>query len=164
MKPDSRYVATYLSTGLRHQQNLIRLADTKANIVLAFIGVVLSIFFGQFMINNNISSMQMTIILIPFLISGFFGLLTLYPSRGKVQKKSNSLFYFKEAKALNTSKKSNEITGNQGQEKIIEDFIESIKSLSAISEKKFKNLRFSYLFLALGVLIKLFIEAVIWIG
>ena len=48
------------------------------------------------------------------------------------------------------------------EEKITQDLINNIKELSKIINNKFRNLRFSYIFLALAVLIKVIFELYYW--
>jgi len=155
---------TYFASGLRHQQDVIRLADTKANILLALIGVILSIFFSQVVSSLTLSPTQVTLVLLPFIISGIFGLGALFPRKGKNAKTNKSIFYFQAAKNIDIKRISSDISGDKAIEKIKSDYLENIKALSTIVEKKVSYLRSAYLFLALAVFIKLFFEITVWIS
>lgn len=159
-KTDSKILSDYLSRSIAQQQDLIKLADTKANIVLALIGVVASLFFNFFVTKGVLSTVQILLVLAFMLISGFFSFLTLYPRRSK-NSDGDSLLYFKQAKNIDQRKLLNRLKEN-AEEKIILDYLDNIKSVSCIVEKKFNYLRYSYIFLAISLLTKLIIEFYSW--
>lgn len=161
MKTDPRFVGQYLTNSYSHLQNIINSADNKANIVLGLIGVILSLFFNFFVTEESIPMWQVIVVLTLFFISGFFAFLTLYPRTGK--KTNNfSLTYYKEAINIDTKKTTALFMKTDVEEKIIEDLVNNIKALSNIIDSKFKKLKFSYIFLALGILVKVIFESYNW--
>jgi len=100
---------------------------------------------------------QISIILTLFFISGSFALLTLYP---RVSKKSGnfSLIYFKDAINVKTGDITKYFVDKNSEEMIIKDYINNIKIVSGIVDKKFNKLRLSYIFFALAIFSKIFFE------
>lgn len=161
MKTDPRLVGQYLTNNYSQLQNIISRADTKANIVLGLIGAILSLFFNFSITQNNFSMWQVMIVLTLFFISGFFAFSTLYP---RTSKKTNnfSLTYYRDAIDIDAKKTTALFMKTDVEEKITQDLINNIKELSKIINNKFRNLRFSYIFLALAVLIKVIFELYYW--
>ncbi|MEK6871777.1 MAG: hypothetical protein AABX16_02640 [Nanoarchaeota archaeon] len=93
MKTESRLVSDYLSRSYSELQNMIRHADTKANIILVLIGVILSLFFNFFVSKNILPLWQIMIVLILFFISGFYALIALYPRTAQKNGKFSLLYY-----------------------------------------------------------------------
>lgn len=161
MKTDPRFVGQYLSNNYSQLQNIISRADAKANIVLGLIGVILSLFFNFFVTKELIPMWQIIVVLTLFFISGFFAFLTLYPRTGK--KTNNfSLTYYKDAINIDTKKITTLFMKTDVEEIITEDLINNIKELSKIIDSKFNKLKFSYIFLALGMLVKVIFETYNW--
>lgn len=161
MKSDQRFIGTYLGNSYSQLQNLIGLADTKANIIIALIGVILSLFFNFFVSKSVLPMWQVTSIILLFFISGGFALSTLYP---RIPKKTGkfSLTYFKDA-IENDIKITSELFINKNVDNIIiEDLIRNIKTLSLIVDKKFTNLRYSYIFFGLAIIVKVIFELFSW--
>lgn len=151
----------YLSLTLIENQNLIRLADRKANIILVLIGTIVSIFF-RFLVTSEISSQyQIYLILIPFLTSGYFAFLTIFPRTSKNSSKP-SLLYFKSSKNLNTNKIVKDLL-EPSEKEIYTDYVENIKALATVIDKKYKYLKYAYIFLAIAILFKIIFETIIWI-
>ena len=69
MKTEPRLVGNYLGSSYSELQNLIRAADTKANILIAIIGAILSLFFSFIMTENTAPLWQVIIVLSLFFIS-----------------------------------------------------------------------------------------------
>ena len=161
MKTDLRLMGDYLSRSYTENQNLIRFADTKANIVLALSGVILSLFFNFFVSKGTTSMYQIVAVLVPFVLAGFFAFLSLYPRVGK-KTKARSLLYYRDATDLNT-KDSLKFFEEDRQKEIAEDYLNNIKALAGIVEKKFNYLRYAYIFFLLAILIKLIVEFSIWL-
>lgn len=161
MKTEPRFVGQYLTNNYSQLQNIINSADNKANIVLGLIGIILSLFFNFFVTRESIIMWQVIVVLALFFISGFFAFLTLYPRTGK--KTNNfSLTYYKEAINIDTKKTTALFMKTDVEEKIIEDLVNNIKALSNIIDSKFKKLKFSYIFLAIGILVKVIFESYNW--
>lgn len=161
MKTESRLVGNYLGGSYAELQNLIRAADTKANILIAIIGAILSLFFSFIITKNTAPVWQVISVLALFFISGGFALSTLYP---RISKKSGkfSLIYYKDAININTKEATKDFINKNQEEKIIEDYINSIKSLSLIVNKKFIKLRIAYIIFGLAVILKIIFELYLW--
>ncbi len=155
---ENRTSSDYITRAYTENQNLIRLADTKANIILSLIGIILSAFFNFFVSKQTALGYGVYAVLFSFILSGIFSFLTLFP-RTPVPKRS-SLIYFKSSKNMNVDDELKKLI-NPGSGDIINihrDFLENIKMLSKVLDKKFSYLRWAYIFLALGVILKLIIE------
>ena len=161
MKTDIGFVARYLASNYAELQNVIRMADTKANILLALIGVILSLFFSSFISKNPIPMWQVIIILTLFFISGALALSTLYPRFSKKSGKF-SLIYYKDAVDVKSKDFIKDIIKNNNQEKLMEDYINNIKAISAIINKKFQRLRLAYILFGLAVVVKVTFELYTW--
>ncbi len=161
MKTDTKLLSDYLSRSIAENQNLIRLIDTKANIIIALIGVILSLFFNIFISRGIINIMQIYLVLIPFIVSGLFAFLSLYPRIGK--QSGDSLLSFHGADKASTEQWTRRFEGDYNKG-IIEDYINNIKAVSNIIRRKISYLRLSYIFLAIAVLIKVIFELIIWIS
>ena len=157
---DNKLASDYLRTAFADKQRIIALADGKANILLGIIGIILSIFFGLLGSDKSNFNLNVMLILIPFVISGACAIFTVIP---RTPKPSNmaSLLYFKDTAKLD--KKSIDYVAKFEPEKIYEDYITNMKVLSTIIEKKLRYLRYSYFFLALGVILKLVFEFMQWV-
>ncbi len=160
MKTDMKLLSDYLTIAYSENQNLIRLADTKANIVLVLIGVILSLFFNFFRSFATFSMPLIIIVIVPFLVSGYFAFLTLYPRAMRASGR-NSLLYFKDTLSIDANKLLTKMK-RWNNDDVISDYLNNTKSLAVIIEQKFKYLRYSYTFLAIAVLVKLVIEGYAW--
>lgn len=162
MKTDINLLQRYLASNFSELQRTIQIADTKANIVIVLIGVILSLFFNFFISKNLISSFEAMIVLGVLFIAGGFALATLYP---RIAKKSGkfSMIYFREVMDIDVKKTMKEFEQKDYQEKILEDYLNNIKIISSIVDKKFKKLRLAYIFLGIGILIKVFFEFSTWL-
>jgi len=161
MKTDSSLVARYLASNHAELQKIIQLADTKANIIIVLIGVILSLFFNFFTAQSSINMFQIITVLSLFFLAGGLALMTLYP---RVSKKSGkfSLIYYKDALNAKPEKVINDFIKNNNEEKIIEDYVNNIKALSLIIDKKFKKLRLAYILFGLAIVIKITFEIYFW--
>lgn len=159
MNHDFKTTRDYLGNVYSESQNIIRMADTKANIILVLIGVILSIFFNILIKTQESITWTVYIILIPFIISGFFAFITLIPRKTKTNK-SDSIIYFKEIQNANLQKIKKSI---ENQDYIINDYLSNIQQIGKIIDKKFTYLRYSYIFFALAVMIKLIVELILWV-
>ncbi len=156
MGTDSKLTSEYLVRAYTEYQSLIRFADTKANIVLVLIGVIVSMFFNFFFSKNTPLTFSVYLILLPLILSGFFSFLTLYPRVAR-KRGRDSLLYFKDAVSTDL-KKSLTALMNLTPQEIYSDYLINIKSLAVIIDKKFFYLRLAYTFLAVGVLVKILYE------
>jgi len=160
MQRDVRPLSEYLGRSYSENQNLIRLADTRANIIIALIGVILSLFFSFL---NNFGELPMNLLIItllPFIASGYFAFLTLYPRGAKASGKQ-SLLYYKDAMSMDVDKTASKMK-NFDFEDITKDYLANIKALSRIVNAKFRNLRISYSLFAIAILVKLIVEGYSW--
>lgn len=156
MKTDPKLVSDYLSRTLTDKMRLITLLDRKANIMIVLIGVVLSLFFNTFFLNKTVNMWQALIIITPFIISGYFSFLTLYP-RTRRTEGEKSLANYRIAKDANVNEWV-KMFDKDSEKIIIEDYVANIKALSQIINSKIKVLKLSYTFLAIAILVKIAIE------
>ena len=156
MKTDPKLLGDYVARSYAEAQNLIRLADTKANIVITLVGIIFSLFFNFFISKDKVSAMTASLVLIPFIISGYFAFSAIFPRTGK-STKSNSLLYYKDANNISTDKWISLF--EKGYDKqILQDYIKNTQVLAKIIERKFRFLRWAYIFLAVGLFVKLIVE------
>ena len=162
MKTDDKLVGQYLSGNYAQIQNIIRQADTKANIIIALIGVILSLFFNFFVSKNLLPMWQVLTVLSLFFISGGLALSTLFPRTSKKTGKF-SLTYYKDAIYVDKNKTINMFFNKNSEKEILEDYIDNIKILSKILDKKFLKLKLSYTFFGLAIIIKVIFELLAWL-
>ena len=156
MQTDIKLLSDYLSRTVSDKIRLISILDRKANIMLVLIGVVLSLFFNTFFLNRAVNAMQALIIITPFIVSGYFAFLTLYPRTRKTNE-IKSLINYQTARNANL-KEWEKIFDRDAEKVIINDYISNIKALSQIIQSKIRVLKLSYGFLAIAILIKIIIE------
>lgn len=159
MKRSEEFLQGYLSDAFNHKQELINLADSKANILLGLIGVILALFF-KFIVDYTSTitlAMSIFLVLIPFVISGSFALWVIYPRTPKVKKNSPL--------GLGRGDPSIFVEGLSEipLKEIAKDYNEATQSLSAVVNKKFSYLRYAYLFFVIGVAAKIAIELMLTI-
>lgn len=161
---EPRVLATYLSSNYSQLQGLIKHADTKANIMIALIGGILSIFFNFFMSESNkLPTWQIIIVLGLLLISGTFAIITLYPRTPKASG-NFSLIYFKDAQEVDVDKWTRKFLKSNQEETITKDLIVNIKNISKILDRKFTTLRISYMLFGFSILTKIIFDLIIWIS
>ncbi len=160
---EPRVLVTYLSSNYSQLQGLIKHADTKANIMIALIGGILSVFFNFFMLESNkLPIWQILIVLGLLLISGTFAIITLYPRTPKATG-NFSLIYFKDAQEVDVDKWTKKFLKSNQEEIITKDMITNIKNISKILDRKFTTLRVSYMLFGLSIIIKIIFDLIIWI-
>src|SRR3989338_3438242 len=91
MKTEVNLLQRSLASSIAELQRTIQMADTKANIILVLIGVILSLFFNFFVFKDIIPIWQVMTVLILFSIAGAFSLSTLYPRISKKLKKKEKM-------------------------------------------------------------------------
>lgn len=160
---EPRVLVAYLSSNYSQLQGLIKHADTKANIMIALIGGILSVFFNFLLSESNqLSSWQIIIILGLLVISGAFAILTLYPRTPKATG-NFSLIYFKDAQEVDVDEWTKKFLKSNQEEAITKDSITNIKNISKILDRKFATLRISYILFGLSMLLKIIFDLIIWI-
>lgn len=160
---EPRVLITYLSSNYSQLQGLIKHADTKANIIIALIGGILSVFFNFFMSESNkLPTWQIIMILGLLLISGAFAIITLYPRTPKATG-NFSLIYFKDAQEVDVEKWTKKFLRSNQEEAITKDLIINIKNISKILDRKFTTLRISYILFGFSVLTKIIFDLIIWV-
>lgn len=154
MKTDEQALQGYLSDSFNHKQELINLADVKANILLGLIGVILALFF-RFIVDTTSTSILFLLILfvlIPFVISGLLALSVIYPRTSKIKQET----------PIGLGKADSKIYVDQilelSMQQIAKDYDEATTALTAVANRKFRYLRFAYLFFVIGVGAKIVIE------
>lgn len=161
-RTEPRVLSTYLSSNYSQLQGLIKHADTKANIMIALIGGLLSVFFNFFVSESNKLEMWQIIIVIGLLlISGLFSILTLYPRTPK-SSGNFSLIYFKDAQNVDVDKWAKKFIKSDQEETITKDSINNIKNVSKILDKKFATLRISYILFGISILLKIIFDVMVW--
>ena len=161
-RTEPRVLATYLSSNYSQLQELIKHADTKANIMIALIGGILSVFFNFFVSESNKLEMwQIVIVVGLLLISGVFSILTLYPRTPKATG-NFSLIYFKDAQNINAEEWTKKFIKSDQEEIITKDSINNIKYISKIIDRKFKTLKVSYILFGLSILLKIIFDIIVW--
>ena len=163
MKTDFSVLQRYLASNISELQRTIQIADTKANIVIVLIGVVLSLFFNFFISKNLIPIWQVMIVLVMFFISGIFAFTTLYPRAMKGSGKF-SLIYYKDIINLDIKKIARDLSNKNFDQEIVEDYLNSLRAVSIIVDKKIMKLRLSYIFLFLAITIKIIFESFVWLN
>lgn len=163
MKTEVNLLQRSLASSLAELQKTIQMADTKANIILALIGFILSLFFNFFVSKEVIHAWQVMTVLTLFSISGAFSLSTLYP---RISKKSGkfSIQYYQDIIGMDVQKTVKELSEKSYDEKLIEDYLQSLKALSIIINKKFVQLRLAYVFFAIAVITKIIFESNFWLS
>jgi hypothetical protein len=162
MKTDAQLLQRHLSSSISELQRTIQMADTKANIVLVLIGVILSLFFNFFVSKNILPSWQIMTTIGLFFISGAFAISTLYPRVTKKSGKSSTVYY-KDMIDMDPQRTARNFTQKNMEETIMEDYLASLQALSIIVDKKFMKLRLSYIFFSLGVILKVVFETAAWL-
>src|SRR3989338_3045901 len=163
MKTEVNLLQRSLASSIAELQRTIQMADTKANIILVLIGVIISLFFNFFVSKDIIPVWQVMTVLILFSIAGAFSLSTLYP---RISKKSGkfSIQYYKDIMDMNIQKTMKDFSQKSCDESLIEDYLHSLKALSNIVNKKFSKLRIAYIFFALAVITKIIFESSFWLS
>jgi hypothetical protein len=147
----------YLSDALNHKQELINLADTKANILIGLIGVILALFF-QFVvvdISTLTLSFSLLFVLVPFLIAGLLSLIVIFPRTSK-EKQNTPL-----GLGMIDEKVFIENASTLPMEIIAQDYKDVINILSRVADRKFFYLRLAYLFFVIGAGAKTLIEVML---
>ncbi|MEK6914786.1 MAG: Pycsar system effector family protein [Nanoarchaeota archaeon] len=161
-RTDPKALAEYLSKNYAQLQGLMKQADTKANILIALIGAILSIFFNFLMSESNrLVVWQTATVLSLLLISGTFAILVIYPKISKPSGKF-SLTYFKDAQNVDTEKWTKKLINSDQEELITKDIMDNIKIISSILDKKFNKLRIAYILFGASIFIKTIFDAIIW--
>ena len=162
-RTEPRALGAYLGNNYSQLQGLIKQADTKANIIIALIGAIVSMFFN-FLVSesNQLPMWQILIILGLLIISGAYAISVLYPRTAKPTKKF-SLTYFKDAQNVDANLWAKKFLNSNQEEVITKDMINNIKAISQILDKKFSRLRMAYMLFALAILIKTIFDIIAWL-
>ena len=161
-RTDPKALAAYLGGNYAQLQGMIKQADTKANIVIALIGALISLFFNVFM--NETSKLpiwQIGLILGLLLFSGGYAVSVLYPRTAKPSGKF-SLAYFKDAQNVDINKWSKKFFSEDLEELITKDMMNNIKAISMILDKKFSKLRMAYMLFAFAILSKTLFDTLLY--
>lgn len=161
-RTDPKALAVYLGSNYAQMQGMIKQADTKANILIALIGALTSMFFNVFMDETSkLPAWQIGVVLGFLLISGAYAVSVLYPRTAKATGKF-SMTYFKDAQNVDTNKWSKRFLEEDQEPLIIKDLINNIKAISMILDKKFNKLRMAYMLFAGSILAKTIFDAILW--
>ena len=162
-RTDTKALWEYLGNNYAQLQGLIKHADTKANIIIALIGAIVSMFFSFFISESNqLPTWQIITILGLLIFSGSFAVSVLYPRTAKPTKKF-SLTYFKDAQNVDANLWAKKFLNSNQEEVITKDMIINIKAISQILDKKFSRLRMAYMLFALAILIKTIFDVIAWL-
>jgi len=161
-RTDPKALGVYLGGNYAQMQGMIKQADTKANIVIALIGALVSMFFNVFMSETNqLASWQVAVILGLLLFSGGYAVSVLYPRTAKPTGKF-SLVYFKDAQNVDINKWSKKFFDSDQEELITKDMMNNIKAISMILDKKFTKLRMAYMLFGLAIVSKTLFDALLY--
>ena len=155
----SKLITDYLISAFRDKQTLVDLADRKANIIIGLIGIILSLFFNVVVQDLSYISIQLAIVILPFIISGFFAFLVFFPRLPRPKEKFSFINFASVAKSTpeTISKWVEEIT----EDRVSQDIAENLQILSRTLILKFTYLKIAYVFLALAVTSKILYE--LWV-
>ena len=161
-RTEPRALGIYLGSNYNQLQGLIKQADTKANIIIALIGALLSTLFTFFMSKSNLLPLWQTIIIITLMFfAGGFAVSVLFPRIAKPTGKFSAT-YFKDAQNIDVDKWSKKFLESDQEELIVKDLMNNIKAISGILDKKFKKLRIAYSLFGLSILIKIIFDVALW--
>ena len=157
---DNKNQLDYIKTIFSHNFSLIRLADTKANILLGINSILIPIIFGVMGLNfvSLIDSGYLTqalflnlfsiLSLIPLAISFTFSILVI---RARYSKELKNNIFFKEIISQEFSKYKDIILKSDDQF-IKDDLSREIYSLAKINKNKYKNYDYALWSLLIGLL------------
>ncbi len=163
-RTDPKALATYLGSNYSQMQAMIRQADTKANILIALIGALTSMFFNLLSSDSYTLPIWQTItILSLMLLSGAYAVSVLYPRTAKASGKF-SMTYFKDAQNVDVAKWSKRFFEEDQEVTITRDVMTNIKVLSMILDRKFTKLRTAYMLFGISILLKTIFDGLAWLG
>ena len=163
-RTDPKALAAYLGGNYAQLQGMIKQADTKANIVIALIGALVSMFFNVFISETNqLAGWQVATILGLLLFSGGYAVSVLYPRTAKPTGKF-SLTYFKDAQNVDVAKWSKKFLEEDQEKLITKDMMNNIKAISMILDTKFKRLRMAYMLFGLAIVVKTLFDLILFLS
>jgi hypothetical protein len=163
-RTDPKALAAYLGGNYAQLQGMIKQADTKANIVIALIGALVSMFFNVFISETNqLAGWQVATILGLLLFSGGYAVSVLYPRTAKPTGKF-SLTYFKDAQNVDVVKWSKKFLEEDQEKLITKDMMNNIKAISMILDTKFKRLRMAYMLFGLAIVVKTLFDLILFLS
>lgn len=164
-----------LSKAYTDTQNIISLADSKANISLTINSLLITITLGfsllsnifhklHILAENNLSLVIFYIIILVFyVLFSVIGIITtilIFKPREAVEqteKNRKGLFYFKHVLKYNTSKNYYQKINNLNEEELMEEYSKQIFQLSSIANIKFKYVNYSIIFLICNIGLSIFL-------
>ena len=158
-----------LSKAYTDSQNMISLADSKANISLTIQGLLITIALGFSLLSNifiKIESLMeqnlpffyfyiaITIIFISLSISGIITTILVFKpreSKEETERNREGFFYFGHVSKYSSSDEYFSKIKQLDEEKLMEEYSRQIYQLSHIAKEKFKFLRVSIYFLIINI-------------
>ena len=174
---DTKKINEILSKAYSDTQNLISLADSKANISLTIHSLLITLTLGFSLLSNTFQKLIILVesclslvifyisILVLFIIFSVIGIITtilIFKPREateQIEKNRKGLFYFKHVLKYNSSNEYYQKIKELNEEDLIEEYSKQIFQLSYIARKKFKFVNYSiYLLITnMGLVILFFI-------
>jgi hypothetical protein len=158
-----------LSKAYTDSQNMISLADSKANISLTIQGLLITIALGFSLLSNVFVKLEslmeqnlplfyfyiiITIIFINFSIFGIITTILVFKpreSKEEAERNRKGFFYFGHVSKYTSSDEYYSKIKQLDEEQLMEEYSRQIYQLSHIAEEKFKFLRYSIYFLIINL-------------
>ncbi len=159
MSSDKANLIDYIKTIFSHNQQLIELADTKANIVLGINSVLLPLIFGVTSINllelvTRGFLLQALLLNISSVVAlGFLLISVIFSTsviKGRIYMDLKSNIFFQNIIETNIDDYIANVT-MMNEDSIIEDYLREIYTLADINREKYEKHKWSLRFLVLGV-------------
>lgn len=163
-----------LSKAYTDSQNIISLADSKANISLTIHSLLITIGLGFSLLSNSFEKIYtliesnnpfayfyiaITIIFVIFSISGIIATILVFKPREAVEeseKDRKGLFYFGHILKYSSSNEYYSEIKKINEEKLMEEYSKQIYQLSCIAKEKFKFVNYSIYFLIINMGLTIF--------
>lgn len=160
-----------LSKAYSDSQNMISLADSKANISLTIQSLILTIGLGFSLLSNSfqklkiLSESNIAFVIFYFIIVVFFigfsaiGIILtilIFKPREAIEiseKERKGLFYFKHVLEYNSSEGYYSKIKELNEENLMEEYSRQIFQLSYIANEKFKFVNYSIIFLVINIIL-----------
>lgn len=163
---DTEKKIEFISEAYRTNQNMISVADTKANISLSVQSLLISIGLGTSILSNAFEQVQKLnnnlpyvfyFIVVVFIISSIVGIILsmhVYRARPPVEEteqKRKGLLYFEHIRKFPTSNDYFNEINNTDENGVLREFTQQVYNLSHIVKEKMKYVNLSIDFLMLNL-------------
>lgn len=149
----------YIKTSFYHNQGLIELADTKANIILGINTILIPLIFGVTIVNIiNLTEKKLLaqsyilntffVISLPFLFLSFiFSILVI---KARLSEEMENFIFFKNIVKIDFKTYKKKID-SMNDDEIIEDYLKEIYTLAKINDIKYERYQCSLWMLIIGI-------------